>query len=110
VDQVKFGLHKESLVVDSIPRRNSGRPNVNRPGQRITSVDRASLRANVYPVAQPTLDTATVFPIDTSLQSVKVSLDDGRGNARTISFPTVTFGSQRVPGTGNQIAPKEVVW
>jgi hypothetical protein len=110
VDQVKFGLHKESLVVDSIPRRNSGRPNVNRPGQRITSVDRASLRANVYPVAQPTLDTATVFPIDTSLQSVKVSLDDGRGNARTISFPTVTFGSQRVQGTGNQIAPKEVVW
>jgi hypothetical protein len=37
-----------------------------------------------------------VFPIGTSLQSLKVSLDDGRGSSRTISLPSVSFGSQRV--------------
>jgi hypothetical protein len=35
------------------------------------------------------------FPIDASYQSLKVSVDDGRGASRTISLPTVSFGSQR---------------
>ncbi|MFN2493717.1 MAG: hypothetical protein ABR501_12635 [Pyrinomonadaceae bacterium] len=35
------------------------------------------------------------FPIEASYQSLKVSLDDGRGTSRTISLPTVSFGSQR---------------
>jgi len=48
-----------------------------------------------------------VFPIDASLQSFKVSLDDGRGNARSISVPTISFGSQRMPNS-NQFAPKNV--
>ncbi|HKP82759.1 MAG TPA: hypothetical protein VJT69_12095 [Pyrinomonadaceae bacterium] len=47
-------------------------------------------------------------PLDASLQSFKVSLDDGRGNARTISVPTVSFGSERMLQTGNQFAPKRV--
>jgi hypothetical protein len=47
-------------------------------------------------------------PLDASLQSFKVSLDDGRGNARTISVPTVSFGSERILQTGNQFAPKRV--
>ena len=51
---------------------------------------------------------STAFPIDASLQSLKVLLDDGRGNARTISVPTITFGSQRVLQGGNQFAPKGV--
>ena len=52
-----------------------------------------------------------VFPIDTSYQSLKVSLDDGNGTWRTISLPTVSFGSQRVSATGslsNQLSPKGV--
>ncbi len=36
------------------------------------------------------------FPIEAAYQSLKVSLDDGRGSSRTISLPTVSFGSQRV--------------
>jgi hypothetical protein len=51
------------------------------------------------------------FPIDTSHQSLKISLDDGTGIWRTISLPTVSFGSQRVLATGslsNQLAPKGV--
>ena len=51
---------------------------------------------------------STAFAIDASLQSLKVSLDDGRGNARTISVPTISFGSQRVLQGGNQFAPKGV--
>jgi hypothetical protein len=37
----------------------------------------------------------SAFPIDASYQSLKVSIDDGRGSSRTISLPTVSFGSQR---------------
>ena len=43
--------------------------------------------AGTYPTA--------AFPIDASYQSLKVSVDDGRGTSRTISLPTVSFGSQR---------------
>jgi hypothetical protein len=35
------------------------------------------------------------FPIDAGYQSLKVSVDDGSGTSRTISLPTVSFGSQR---------------
>ena len=35
------------------------------------------------------------FPINASYQSLKVSVDNGRGSSRTISLPTVSFGSQR---------------
>lgn len=97
-----------TLAADyTTPRRNPGRVSVPAP-RRIASVDRSSQRANVLSLTQPAHDTAPVFPIETSLQSFKVSLDDGRGNARTISFPTVSFGSQRAPATGNQFASKNV--
>ena len=46
------------------------------------------------------------FPIDVSDQAFKVSLSDGRGNARTISVPPISFGSQRIVQTANQLAPK----
>jgi hypothetical protein len=38
---------------------------------------------------------SSAFPIDAGYQSLKVSLDDGRGISRTISLPSVSFGSQR---------------
>lgn len=56
---------------------------------------------------------SAVFSIDASnsLEPFEVSLDDGRGNARTISVPTITFGSQRVLPNANQSAQKGVgVW
>jgi len=37
----------------------------------------------------------SAFPIDAGYQSLKVSVDNGRGTSRTISLPTVSFGSQR---------------
>lgn len=45
--------------------------------------------------------TTTAFPIGASFQSLKVSLDDGRGTSRTISLPSVSFGSQRVLANGS---------
>ncbi len=49
------------------------------------------------------------FPIDAPSQALRLSLDDSRGNARTISFPTVSFGSQRVlTNNTSQLAPKGV--
>jgi hypothetical protein len=74
----------------------------------LTSVDFSSERANVVSNTRPALNNTPVFPIEASVQSVKVSLDDGRGNAHTISFPSVSFGSQRVLTTGNQFAPKGI--
>ena len=59
-------------------------------------------------VINGTLPSAA-FAIDSSsLQSFKVSVDDGRGNAKTISVPTVSFGSQRLMQHANQLAPKKV--
>lgn len=77
-----------------------------RSKRTVSTVDFSSERAKVVSNTRPAFDNTTVFPIEASLQSVKVSLDDGRGNARTISFPTVSFGSQRVLTTANQLAPK----
>ena len=39
---------------------------------------------------------ASDFQIQGSRQPLKMSLDNGRGSSRTISLPTVSFGSQRV--------------
>jgi hypothetical protein len=51
------------------------------------SLKRDDALAGTYPTAS--------FPINASYQSLKVSVDDGRGSSRTISLPTVSFGSER---------------
>ncbi len=64
----------------------------------------------------PTFDVhrqSAIFSIDASnsLEPFKVSLDDGRGNARTISVPTITFGSQRVlPNAKQSLQKGDSVW
>ena len=65
----------------------------------------SSTRASVLNGTVPA-GMSTAFPIDSSAQSFTVSLEDGRGNAKTISVPTVSFGSQRIVQSGNQFAPK----
>ena len=95
------------------PKRNTERPQhafqANaKPKRSLVAVDFSSERADVERRARLDASTLAVFTIEASSQSLKVSLDDGRGNARTISFPGVSFGSQRVPATANQFAPKNV--
>jgi hypothetical protein len=55
---------------------------------------------------------ASEFPIQGSRQPLKVSVDDGRGSSRTISLPTVSFGSQRVlsQNTSPLIASARTSW
>ena len=77
-----------------------------RQKRSLVAVEFSSERADIENQAKLAARTVAVFPIETSLQSLRVSLDDGRGNARTVSFPAVSFGSQRVPATANQFAPK----
>lgn len=70
--------------------------------------DTASLGAEVVNRADP-FASSNAFPIDaSSVQYFKLSVDDGRGNAKTISVPTITFGSQRLMQNANQLAPKRV--
>jgi hypothetical protein len=67
-------------------------------GGRILTRDLAGTPAKVVKAtnagAEPLWSNA--FPIGASYQSLKVLLDDGRGSSRTISLPSVSFGSQRV--------------
>ena len=97
-----------TLANNTPPARKIDRQPAPKQKRSIAAVDFSNEGANVVSNTRP--DTATIFPIEASLQSLKVSLDDGRGNARTISFPTVSFGSQRVLTTGNQYAPQGGVW
>ena len=98
------------LANNTPPPRKIDRPRAPKQKQPISAVDFSNEGAKVVSNARTAFDTATIFPIEASSQSLKLSLDDGRGNARTISFPTVSFGQQRVLTTGNQFAPKGGVW
>ena len=73
--------------------------------QPLSTKDVSSVGASVLKGTAPA-GVSAAFPIDSSVQSITVSLEDGRGNARTISVPTVSFGSQRIVQGGNQFAPK----
>ncbi len=62
---------------------------------RVKATDLSATPARVLRPMETALGSS-VFPLGTSYQSLKVSVDDGRGSSRTISLPTVSFGSSRV--------------
>ena len=92
------GLRTSGLSRDPIKNPIQA-SNVNKRSRTGTR-DMASGRAPVVRANELTA-RASDFPIDASSQPVKVSLDDGRGSSRTISVPTVSFGSQRVLSQSN---------
>ena len=64
---------------------------------RVATKDMGSTQAPILKPENMVAGTGySVFPIQPSSQSLKVSLDDGRGSSKTISLPGVSFGSQRV--------------
>lgn len=73
-----------------------------RGNNRVGTRDLSSTQAAVLKAYDQVLDTypTTAFPINGSYQSMKVSVDDGRGTSRTISLPSVSFGSQRTLSQG----------
>jgi hypothetical protein len=86
-------------------KRTAGAP---RHKRNTVAADFSSLQAPVIQGSETIGSNDSVFPVDASQQSLKVSLLDGRGNRRTISVPTVSFGSQRVVPTTSSFAPKGV--
>lgn len=60
------------------------------------SKDFSSLSAPVIKRNDTPMAAGPTFSIGASYQSFNLSLDDGSGVPRTISLPTVSFGSQRV--------------
>ena len=92
-------------------KRSQGK-RIERPGvvairkQPLATRELAGTRADVIANTEP-VETSTAFSIDaSSIEYFKLSVDDGRGNAKTISVPTISFGSQRLMHNANQFAPK----
>ncbi|HEV8135213.1 MAG TPA: hypothetical protein VGP85_11070 [Pyrinomonadaceae bacterium] len=115
VDSTTAGTNQDSKATDVTAK--AGEKEKEKVSRKIMSIpprivrtldskDEASLRAPLIRAPQQAVDQ--IFPVDASQQSLRVSLFDGRGNPRTISLPTVTFGSQRVVPTATSFAPKGV--
>ena len=99
------------IVQDPVPvlASNNGPSRIKRE-RRVQQRTKPPLAALDFGVERPTVISnsqhqPSMFLIDASLQSLRFSFEDGRGNARTISVPTITFGSQRVLPSVNQFAP-----
>ena len=90
-------------------KRNNPRRALTATARRPTSsIDFGSQAAPVQST-NPNMASMPTFPLDVAQPSFKMSLDDVRGTSRTISVPTVSFGSRRVLNTSmssNQYAPK----
>jgi hypothetical protein len=97
------------IVNDAGPiiRKGDRRTQTDYKKRSLSSFAISSTGAEVIRATEP-VTVSTAFPIDASQQMFTVSLEDGRGNAKTISVPTISFGSQRIVQTGNQLAPKRV--
>jgi hypothetical protein len=98
-DQVVAGITDDDQAIV----RKTSRPRGEYKKRSLSAVDFSSERAAVINGAEP---VSAAFLIDAAVQSFTVSLDDGRGNAKTISVPTISFGSQRIVQSENQFAPK----
>lgn len=73
--------------------RGNVRPQFLARNGRIRSTDSS---VNAARLVRPEVATGSmVFPLATSYQPMKLSVDDGRGSSRTISLPRVSFGSSR---------------
>jgi len=94
----KVPIEQNRSPVQHMPKGSGMRREVasNRSSNRFGARDMGQTGAQVLTRDQlaGTYPTAA-FPIDASYQSLKVSVDDSRGASRTISLPSVSFGSQR---------------
>jgi hypothetical protein len=93
-DVVPAFVQEGNRVTNPIRRTSSSAPQFVARTGRVKATD---LSASAAPVLRPQTELgSSMFPLGTSYQSLKVSVDDGRGSSRTISLPTVSFGSSRV--------------
>ena len=105
-NQLTAGIQVSTPARNRTERSVVTGPRVKRP---LATIEPASLGAKVISGSEAVgSGTTAVIPIDASLPTLKFSLDDGSGNARTISVPTIRFGSQRMLSNGNQFAQKGI--
>ena len=97
---VETNLNPGSSQYQRSAKRHAGSRNevaFARDNPRIKTRDLSSTAAPVFrPTDAMAANGSSAFPIGASYQSLKVLVDDGRGSSRTISLPSVSFGSQRV--------------
>lgn len=74
-----------------------------RTSRRLATLDLSSSGASVVrrDDAVASVETSPVFAVETSSEPLKVSLDYETGVSRTISLPTLSFGSQRTLAGSN---------
>ena len=83
-------------TIQRVSHRNGTRGVQATAGRRSGNRDMTQIQADVVKIDNlVAADGHTVFPIDPAPQSVKVSLNNGRGTPKTIAVPGVSFGSQR---------------
>jgi len=104
-NQLTAGAQVSTPLKNKTERAVATGSRVKRP---LATIESASTRADIFGSEAVNSGATAVIPIDASLPSLKFSLDDGSGNARTISVPTIRFGSQRMLPNGNQLAQKGI--
>jgi hypothetical protein len=104
-NQLTAGVQVSTPLKNKTERSAATGSRLKRP---LATIEQASTRADVFGSEAVGSGATAVIPIDASLPSFKFSLDDGSGNARTISVPAIRFGSQRMLPKGNQLAQKGI--
>ena len=90
---------EEPATISEKPAASSPRRHLARSNSRMASREMASRPATIIKASD--LNASADYPIQASTQPVRVSLENGKGNSRTISLPPVSFGSQRVMSQGS---------
>lgn len=80
------------------------------PGRTINETKRAAVSVREEsltgaPEVRPEFPAAAPVIVQVDPKAFKVSIDNGRGGARTISLPPVSFGSQRLLARENSFMP-----
>ena len=96
-NQVVKGSKKNESADGTPKRRFRSEAATYRDSNRVRTQDQSGTRAPVLRREDQLAESypTAAFPINASYQSLKVSVDDARGTSRTISLPSVSFGSQR---------------
>jgi hypothetical protein len=112
VEEHKQQTASESTVAKGPQFRNviqkRGLPSDSRIKRAMAVAELSSDRAPLVRDSNSEASPDAIFPVDASQRSLRMSLFDSRGNPKTISLPSVSFGSQRVVPTSTSYAQKGV--
>jgi hypothetical protein len=112
VEEQKQQTDSESMAAKGPQFRNviqkRGLPSDSRNKRAMAVTELSSDRAPLVRDSKSEVSSEAIFPVDASQRSLRMSLFDSRGNPKTISLPSVSFGSQRLVPTNTSYAQKGV--